>query len=32
MIQKKQPDLILYPDEYKILFEILDKEIDKSAN
>lgn len=29
MVSNKQSDLVIYPDEYKILFEILDKEIRK---
>jgi len=29
MITKKQSDLVIYPDEYKILFNLLDNEFDK---
>lgn len=29
MIKNKQPDLVMYPDEYAILFGIFDKEFDK---
>lgn len=27
MVEKRQKDLVIYPDEYKILFDLLDKEI-----
>lgn len=29
MIQRKQADLVIYKDEYKILFDLLDKEVEK---